>query len=530
MARIVQNADLNEAAVAALTVDEREWVYNALDCAVTLEVHNALNEQMDDVAAATYDFSRALQAPILEMTLRGVRIDIARREEVLRSYRADLARVGENLTAIITEGVGISPFNWRSTAQLKHLFYTVMGYAPVKKRNAQGIMAPTVNREALEKLSDYYLAAPICLHLLTLRELDKKRQFLETNLDPDARIRSSFNIAGTNTGRLASSVSDFGTGTNVQNIDRELRSVFVADEGMKFANLDLEQADARNVGAICWDLFHDELGPAVAGKYLDACESGDLHTAVCRMGWQHLPWSDDPKANRAVADEIAYRELTYRDMAKRLGHGTNYLGTPRTMAKHAKVQVPLIEDFQTRYFRGFPTIRKWHEWVARSLRETGELITLLGRRRFFFGRADDAATQREAVAYAPQSMTADEIDRGILNLWRANRVQLLIQVHDSILLQYPEELEPVILPWALEALKTTIELKGGRLFTVPTEAKVGWNWGDRSDWTKRDFEKGLCTEAQIGTCKDNPDGLVKWKGHDERTRQRRLLGSLREML
>jgi hypothetical protein len=96
-------------------------------------------------------------------------------------------------------------------------------------------------------------------------------------------------------------------------------------------------------------------------------------------------------------------------------------------------------------------------------------------------------------------MTADEINQAILNLWRANRVQLLVQVHDSILFQYPEELEEEIVPWALETAKVYLELKRGRRFTVPTEAMTGWNWGYESN--------------------ANPDGLKKWRGQDNRKRQ-----------
>jgi hypothetical protein len=178
---------------------------------------------------------------------------------------------------------------------------------------------------------------------------------------------------------------------------------------------------------------------------------------------------------------------------------SNYLGQPRTMSKHAKVPVREVETFQRNYFSAFPCIPQYHQHVRDELRSTASLTTLFGRRRFFFGRDNDDATIREAVAYCPQSMTADEIDTGILNLWRANRVQLLIQVHDSILFQYPEHLEDEIIPWALAALRAPLTLARGREFVVPTEAKVGWNWGE--------FDKD-----------QNPDGLVKWRGGDDRKR------------
>lgn len=502
MVRIIRNEELDEAALLSLSKNDREWIYNALDCCVTLEIMDKLAEQMDNQSASTYAFSKALQAPIFEMTLRGTRIDLFARAETLALYQGQIKRIEGQLNRLIAEGVGVPDLNWRSPVQLVNLFYNIMGYAPVRKRNAQGRMVPTANREAIEKLSNHFFAAPICKHLLKLRDLEKKRQFLVTELDADNRIRTNFNIAGTKTGRLASSISDYGTGGNVQNVDRELRRCFIADPGMKFCNADLEQADARNVGAICWNLFYRTHGEKFAGSYLNACEAGDLHTYVCRMAWPELGWTGDPIKDRAIADQPAYRELSYRDLAKRLGHGTNYLGSPRTMAKHSRVPVNLIEDFQRRYFQAFPCIKLWHDRVKRALAEHSSITTLFGRRRFFFGRHWDEKTLRDAVAYEPQSCTADQIDTGIIRLWQANRVQLLIQVHDSILLQYPEEQEAEIVPWVLKTLQIEIPLEGGRKFFVPTDAKIGWNW---ADYDERNPDK-------------NPSGLRKFKGPDLRLR------------
>lgn len=512
MARIIQTADLPENP-GELDRNTRDWVYNGFDVCVTQEVLEAIAPQLDGVTGRTYEFSRALQAPILEMTMRGVLVDRARKAKVLAEFKADIKRLAHQLDRIVKEGLGLD-LNWRSPKQLNVLLYDVLGLPVQRKRNANGQMSPTVDRDALEKLVHYYWAETICAHLLALRDLDKKRSFLETSTDPDGRMRTNYNIAGTNTGRLSSSASDFGTGTNLQNVDRKLRSVYVADKGMKFCNLDLEQADARNVGAICWNLFHDSHGADFAGAYLDACESGDLHTAVCRMAWADLDWGDNPSHFRDVADLIAYRQLSYRDLAKKLGHGTNYYGTPRTMAKHTHVAVPQIEQFQRRYFEGFPAIGSfdrnphdpnWHNYVRKQLKDFGHITSQLGRRRYFFGRPTDDETIRAAIAYEPQSMTADEIDGGILALWRGHRVWLHLQVHDSILIQYPEEQEDEIVPWALETLKQRLRLKGGRDFFVPVEAKVGWNWGEV------EYDGN-------GNVADNPDGLIKWKGHDSRKR------------
>lgn len=515
MAHIIQTADLTPEALSRLSQDDQQQVYNCLDTCVTLEVEQKLLPLLDNVSSSTYSFALALQAPILEMTMRGTLIDLDKRQETLGLYKRQIAQVETQLNRIIKDGLNVE-LNWRSPHQLRTLFYGVLGITPIRKRGADGKLNPTVDREALEKLSAHYFAEPLCLRLLNLRDLDKKRQFLETGLDPDGRIRTNYNIAGTDTGRLASSLSDYGTGGNLQNVDRELREVFIADPGMKFANIDLEQADARNVGAICWNLFRASHGDAFAGAFLNACEGGDLHTTVCRMAWPHLVWTGDRKLDRPLADGIAYRALSYRDLAKKLGHGSNYMGQPGTMAKHSKVPVKQIAEFQDNYFRSFGAIPLWHKRVEHAVRHDHQLTTLFGRRRYFFGHPNDQDTLRAAVAYEPQSMTADEIDTGLLALWRANICQVLGQVHDSLLIQYPEEREDEILPRVLSLMKAPLVLAGGREFYVPLDAKVGWNWGDT-------------VYNRDGSVKSNPEGLQKYKGGDPRKREVKRGFSLKDL-
>lgn len=478
------------------------WLYNGLDCCITLEVFEKIVAQLDDVSRATYSRALDLQAPYLEMMLRGVRLSEsnirAKREECERNI-AHLERV---LERYCVEGLGLpSAFNWRSPVQLKTFFYGVLGLKEIRKRNAQGNFEPATDRETLEKLRANYLsAAPFVTLILALRDQGKAHGFLSTKLDKDHRIRCSFNLAGTNTGRLSSSFSDMGTGTNLQNVDRNLKYVFVADPGKVLVNIDLEQADSRNVGALCWQLFYESHGPEFAGAYLDACESGDLHTTVCRMAWTDLAWGDDPKGWRAVADRIAYRTFSYRDMSKKLGHGSNYLGQPHTMAMHTKVQTEIIAEFQSKYFAAFPCIPEWHKWTIKHLQENGWLQHLFGRRRYFFGRLDDQSTINAAIAYCPQGMTGDEINIGVLNLWRDGNYELLIQVHDSILFQIDQHRINELVPRALELLRAPLTLAGGREFCVPVEAEVGWNWG------KHDPKK-----PQL-----NPHGMLKWTGEETR--------------
>jgi DNA polymerase I-like protein with 3'-5' exonuclease and polymerase domains len=108
--------------------------------------------------------------------------------------------------------------------------------------------------------------------------------FLTAEVDADSRLRTSYNVAGTETGRWSSSTNAFGSGTNLQNFPEKLRSVFVADEGRKLAYLDLEQAESWVVGIKLWELFADD-------RYIRAIEEGDLHTSVARMVWPQLGWT-----------------------------------------------------------------------------------------------------------------------------------------------------------------------------------------------------------------------------------------------
>jgi len=86
----------------------------------------------------------------------------------------------------------------------------------------------------------------------------------------------------------------------------------------------------------------------------------------------------------------------------------------------------------------------------------------------------------------------------MLNVWRKNNVQLLMQIHDAILFQYPEKQEDKIIPIVLDQLRYPIILEKDREFVIPYGVKTGWNFG-------------ICT-------KDNPDGLKDYKGGDQRKR------------
>src|SRR6266849_10173818 len=96
-----------------LTPWERDQVYNGQDTTITMEVFEAIHSQLDNHTAATYRFSKDLQGPCLEMRLRGVLVDKARKAQVIDEYFDTLDQLERNLDRIVLDGVGMMKFNWR---------------------------------------------------------------------------------------------------------------------------------------------------------------------------------------------------------------------------------------------------------------------------------------------------------------------------------------------------------------------------------------------------------------------------------
>lgn len=448
-------------------------VYNSLDCCLTYEIWEEIRKANEPTVI--YDFERALQAPYLEIMQRGFLVDDLSRRQAVMELRERISRLTLTLNELAQAcwSKGVNP---RSPAQLKELFYTSMRF-PEIWMSQKGQRKLAMNRETLEKLDESYMyARPLVQCILKIRELSKQCEVYETEIDPDGRMRTSYNIAGTETGRPSSSSNAFGTGGNLQNIQPSLRHVFIADRGYKLCVIDLEQVEARDVGFFIGCLFDD-------WKFLDSCESGDLHTNNCKLIWPELPWTGEKKADRTIADQNFYREFSYRDMSKRGGHLSNYMGTAWTAARSLKVPLPIMEEFQNRYCKGenaaYPGIPLWWRWTAEQLQTTALIETPFGRKRHFFGRPGDETTLREAIAFLPQSTTADRMNLGMYRVWRAlPQIQLLAQTYDSITFQYREELdENEIIEEVLRLLNVELVAPNGRKYSVPAEAKTGWSWG-----------------------------------------------------
>jgi DNA polymerase I-like protein with 3'-5' exonuclease and polymerase domains len=170
VAKIIDTSTLD---LSTLNADEMHWVYNGLDSCVTHEILHNLLPMVDETCLRTYEFSKALQAPVAEMCLRGMLVNKLRRRKTLIEMRRHVERLEAQFNRLVVDGVGVPAINWRSPAQVMNLLYNVMNLPVQKKRNTNNIYAPSVDRDALEKLQMYYISEPIINHLLILRDLRK---------------------------------------------------------------------------------------------------------------------------------------------------------------------------------------------------------------------------------------------------------------------------------------------------------------------------------------------------------------------
>lgn len=484
------------------TMEEKLWLYNALDNCITHEVHLA---QLRDLPAYSfaYNMSRAMQGPALTMMRRGVRVNFIERDRLITEYEHDRIELARKFDRLCTGVVGGS-VNPASPAQLQKLFYEALGHEPITKYDRQTKERKiTTDREALEKLSKHRKCGIFANFILSLRELDKTLQFLRTGIDPDGRLRCSYNVTGTETGRWSSSKNVEGRGGNLQNWSDPMRRMVIPDPGKKFLQFDLAQAESVIVAALSAD-----------PGYIEAVTSGDPHTYVCELCWPDLSWPkgiNDPrtekKAKREVAERPYYRHYTYRDIAKRGGHGSNYGGTPHVLSMHLKVELKVAEDFQRRYFSKFPGIRSWQQQTIQDVAVKRFLETPLGRKRWFPGRHTDSSLQKEAIAYVPQSTIGDILNLGLYRVWEELDLpgvcELLLQVHDSILVQFdPRRInEADLIARITDLLRIPLLIKQ-KEWIIRSDAQSGWNWGKVKH--KKDGKV------------ENPYGLADWKGSDER--------------
>ena len=355
------------------------------------------------------------------------------------------------------------------------LFIKELGLKPKmktkKRKDGTTYRAETADEQAME---DLFKANPHIKSLAKAMEVRRLRTlretFLELKLTAEGRLTTNYGI--TETGRLSSKENLFGIGANLQNIPKRrgkfIRRLFIPDEGKVLIKADLSQAEARVVAWIARDI-----------NYKNMFKSGkDIHTLYASLIFKK-PYEDITE--------------TLRDKAKILRHAKNYNMGPKTMGISLGITIKEAKYLIQEDDKLFPNIKEiFYKEVEGQLRKDRTLTTPFGRKRTFFDRWSDGML-REAYAYIPQSTVADYINRGLVELDHClpDGVDLLIQVHDEIVLQcYPEQVEEVS-ALARKVIERTIII-GGEELIIPLDIEVGSNWADVLEldkWLLNESEK-----------------------------------------
>jgi DNA polymerase I-like protein with 3'-5' exonuclease and polymerase domains len=453
--------------------------YNCLDASITAQLLPELLATLTPNTARTYRREFSLVGLCLEMSSKGLPIDQFNLAELLYALEKDAALALRRLHQFC-EAVSCRPINPRSTVDVPYLFYEHLQLPTIwefdRKTKSRKRAADI---KALEKLRLLYpSAAPFVNAILAYREAAKMGSVFKRGLEPKtAALRCSFSPSGTDTGRMSSQQNVYGRGTNAQNLTDRVRQVIAAPKGWAIVNLDLKTAESIAVGFI-----------SGCRAYISACLSGDVHTAAARLNWPGLAWTGDLRKDKAIAEAPYYRMFSYRDMAKRGGHGTNYYGTPKTMAAHLKLPTAVLEDFQQRYFRAFPEISAWHLQVIAQIQQHGVITNALHRERRFWGRSDDPATYRSAIAFNPQSLVADVMNEGLLQVQRwllRNAAHVLrqswcaglsAQVHDAGVFLLPIDELPQLIPQLQQHLLYPVDFGELGVMSIPSDVMYGKRW------------------------------------------------------
>jgi DNA polymerase I-like protein with 3'-5' exonuclease and polymerase domains len=204
-----------------------------------------------------------------------------------------------------------------------------------------------------------------------------------------------------------------------------VRRLFIPDRGMVIADADLSGADAQ---VVAWEADDADLKRAFrAGMKIHIKNAEDI-------------WGDDFRSLPGDVKSKSTPKGKRYDECKRGVHATNYGAAARTLSLNPEIRWPIStsEAFQRRWFNLHPGIRNWHNRVQFDLNKNRTTTNRFGYRIIWFDRIDSVFPN--ALAWGPQSTVAEVCFRGTLQLVdRFPWCELLLQVHDSIVFQFPSK-------------------------------------------------------------------------------------------
>jgi DNA polymerase-1 len=434
-------------------------LYAVDDAVMTYQLKGILKEELKDsrMDALYHELEIPLIPVLAQMEQNGISLDI----EFLREMSIRLENELVSLEGKIYKRVG-KEFNLNSPQQLSEaLFETLKLNPPDRTRRTKSGYYSTA-ADVLEELSKTH---EVPRWVLDYRELAKlKSTYVDALVEQvharTGRVHTSYNQAGTVTGRIASSEPNLQNIPIRTEVGRQVRKAFIARQGWLLAAVDYSQIELRVVAHMARDQ-----------AMIKAFQAGqDIH-AITAAAIYDLP-----------LDEVSKEQ---RRHAKAINFGLIYGMSPYGLTQTTDLTLAEAEDFVKAYFTRFPGVKKYLDNMRKQAREEGFVETMMGRKRFFphLSTASNVNVQRreerEAINAPIQGTAADIMKKAMIEVDRMLsqknlQSKILLQVHDELVLETPRGEISRTIPLVKSAMEGVAELD----VPLVTEARVGQNWGE----------------------------------------------------
>ena len=441
---------------------EEATKYAAEDADVTLRLYDLLldrvnNEKLNKI----YDvFEKPMIKLLSKLEINGIKVDDKYLKTLSKKFEEKLKKIEKEIYKISKK-----KFNIGSPKQLGEIIYNDLKIAKLKKTK-KGSLA--TNAKILEDLALTGHKFPNLI--LDWRQISKLKSTYTDALQDHIniktkRVHTSFLLAATNTGRLASS------NPNLQNIPiktsdgKEIRKAFIAEKNNTLISADYNQIEMRILADIA-DV--KELKKAFKNNQ-------DIHSLT---------------ASQVFGVPINKVNDDFRRKAKAINFGIIYGITQYGLAKQIAVTNQEALDFINSYFKKFPEIKEYMNSTIKTCRKQGYVTNIFGRRIHLRGINDKnfsvRSFQERAAINAPiQGSAADIIRLAMIKIDKIFtddkkiKAKMLLQIHDELIFECSKKDEMQIKKIIKDAM-VSVSSSVHHMFSIPLEVSInsGKNWGE----------------------------------------------------
>lgn len=481
---------------------ERLLYYNARDCICTWKIWKAQQGDAEALRVKSFYFDKVHPSFFIykQMDRRGIRVDNLQRKKLLDKYEPLYSEVCQTISLVAEERININ-----SPKQVAHLLYDILKCPPKKKKSkTTGEVTLSTGEEDIEdlwinKVTDSG-TIKILQNIVYARKLAKIISFLNAPVSMDSRMRTSYKIHGTETGRTSAGKSvepyyeinergrlvEIECGGSFQTIPKhgyafgkerigvDLRTIFVPSFGYCFIEGDQAQAEDRIVSVLAtdWEAF-DILNKKEFQRNQFGLKD-DRHTLT---------------AMQILSKN--FEEITPDDrqeIGKKTRHSGNYDAGPEVLAIMTHFPRTMCEKLLRGFHSANPKIRGiFHEQIKAQIMQHRYLMSPYGRRRDFFGVVNEDMI-KQAYATTPQATVSDHtkyaIMRPLAEKYPAPHAYPLVENHDSATFEVRIDMKDQFMEDFCKFCETPIDFLDcslSRDYRLVIPGEVSWsenNWGE----------------------------------------------------